>query len=87
MHGVGQSLEAARRHAANGADQGEDAAVHQLTGWGRREEQRGGREKNSRYGQSLRSDHQCGQCRVLVLIVVIMCGKSALRQHIRPHSS
>lgn len=52
MHGVSQSLEAARRHAADGADQGENAAVHQLTGWGRREEQRGGREKK----QSLLSE-------------------------------
>lgn len=43
--------------------------------------------KNSCYFQSVQSDHQCGQCRFLVVIIVIMCGKSALRQCIRPHSS
>lgn len=30
MHGVGQRLQAALRHAADGADQGQDAAVHEL---------------------------------------------------------
>lgn len=33
MHGIGQSLKAACRHAADGADQGQDTTVHQLAGW------------------------------------------------------
>lgn len=33
VHGIGQSLKGARRHAANGSDQSQDTAVHQLTGW------------------------------------------------------
>lgn len=33
VHGIGEGLEAARRHAANGTDQSQDTAVHQLTGW------------------------------------------------------
>lgn len=37
MHGVRERLQAARRHAADGADQRQDAAVHQLAGWGERE--------------------------------------------------
>lgn len=32
VHGVGQRLKAARWHAADGADQGQDTAVHQLAG-------------------------------------------------------
>lgn len=43
VHCVGQGLEAPRRHAPDGADQGEDAAVHQLTGL-----ERGGGEKQER---------------------------------------
>lgn len=33
VHGIGQGLKAARRHAANWANQCQDASIHQLTGW------------------------------------------------------
>lgn len=42
MHGVRERLQAARRHAADGADQRQDAAVHQLAGWGEKERGVGG---------------------------------------------
>lgn len=60
MHGVRERLQAARRHAADGADQRQDASVHQLAGWGERE--RGGeeggteRKEGSCYSQYTRGD-------------------------------
>lgn len=33
VHGISQSLKAARRHAADWADQSQDTSIHQLAGW------------------------------------------------------
>lgn len=51
VHCIGQGLEAPCRHAADGADQGEDAAVHQLTGL-----ERGGEKQERKALLSKRQD-------------------------------
>lgn len=53
VHGVRERLQAARRHAADGADQRQDAAVHQLAGWGEGE----GEQKEKR-GAVILSTHR-----------------------------
>lgn len=55
MHGVRERLQAARRHAADGADQRQDASVHQLAGWGEREG--GGGEQKEKRGAVILSTH------------------------------
>lgn len=76
VHGVCERLKAACWHAANGTDQRQDAAIHQLAGWrekGGAERKEGSCYSHEHAAESLKQIwHACGRHQPLISTVI--CG-------------